>query len=293
MRRLFVILTALSLLLLPTGAHATTYAGNDPHTLDNVFGKSVYAMLGDMAQKVATPGEDPGDYHWATYVNLNCHAGVAGPDAGTGCVQYARMRYHGDFRHTAKTQHSYVIEAQGCNATRCGYRLDSGFMQLGPLFIDGVQQTFESNNGGREYETHGYGQSGSPTLSPNFCRWSAWYGNANIKIKVSSYDCVGPVDPANPTAITPACFTPNAVCNESTFRLEDIIFQGPGAFGVTPDADGNAFVWLNAVGLPTSGCTGVGPNCFVFMCSANPGYLSLNGPTQEFDPAGAWPIKTQ
>jgi hypothetical protein len=124
-----------------SGCHYDHTHGDNPHSVDDVFGTALFDMMGgEISYPWHTPGENEEikhrSYQWLVERDLPCVSQYT-----DGCITDYRAFVHNDLHNVFSTHHSALVEARVCresDPTDCGYFLVSGHQATGDLIIDGV-----------------------------------------------------------------------------------------------------------------------------------------------------------
>ncbi len=245
----------------PVSADVSHEHGENPHSMDGVFGIDYYAWAGgEISYPWQTPNENLNKhegYKWATGKNLSCDV------RGDGCITDFRTQFHAIMSYVgAPTRiHSFWVEARYCSPdnsdpANCGIVRTGGWQDFGILQVDGVyipvpsdpSPPFQNASGARRSHD-GPGGGGFvvwyTSLDPGKAQNNHWLAGVEIETR----DAFGPIDPADP--FNPLFFCPLFDCefNNSTHAIHSVIVFGPPHL----DTDGDGFLDFDGYSEETGG----------------------------------------
>jgi hypothetical protein len=121
------------------GCHYDHSHGDDPHSVDDIFGTEIYDWMdGEISYPWHTPAENEAikhkSYLWLVERDIPCYSRYS-----NGCITAFRAFVHNDLHNPGPSHHSGLLEAIVCDEndrSRCGYVFISGHQATGDLFID-------------------------------------------------------------------------------------------------------------------------------------------------------------
>lgn len=255
------------------GCHYDHHHGDDPHTVDDLFGTSLFTLMGGDISHPWQTFSDAGyendlkhaGYFWHVRRDLTC--------LERGCMTAFRVlvHQHPTGRDAAVRYHSGVLEANvlDLETGRPGFiQVPGMWVDFGDLLVDGVDVLDVAGNGNR-HKQHGSAAQG-------FGSQIIWYGASQVAleggqgfVRISTsihdpWDFTSPVDPSN---------TEDFVCwplrrcpsNATLLRPHLITVSIPGRWRhiVDPDHDGVAdwTGWTDRYGVITTGCGSPSLDC--------------------------------
>ncbi len=274
------------------GCHYDHFHGDDPHSVDDIFGTQFYQWAGGEIsypwQTVSPSGCLEDDckhtgYIWLVRRDLPCTSQYA-----DGCIVAFRALIHGMSSSNASSvrYHSAWLEAKVCridNPDICGIFRSGGWQDSGDLLVDGNTVIDVPNNFTR-FKLH-YANTGN-------IRFGTWYsGSPGGKeqrggmwgVVVGMGDLWGPVDPQDPTRLQFFCQDPNLNCdhNGSRYQPHVVSVQFPPRLLaiVDPDHTGvaNYEGYADRYGKPVQGCTSVSLDCVPLIIQGVPDDIQYQG----------------
>ena len=275
------------------GCHYDHHHGDDPHTVDDVFGEDYYDWAGGSISYPwqtfsAATGCTENDckhkgYVWVVRRDLTCFSAF-----GNGCVVAFRGLVHAmsTAHDTSVRYHSAWLEAKVCREdapTVCGIFRSGGWQDTGDLFIDRVPVLDYPNNFNR-FKLH--------YLNTGNAHFGTWYsgspGGEEARggmwgVTLELGDMWGPLDPADPPHVQYFCADPLAKCahNGSRYQPHVISVGFPPRFQriVDPDRDGTANYegFADRWGTPVTGCQAVSLNCVPLVIESVPTRYNYQG----------------
>jgi hypothetical protein len=259
------------------GCHYDHFHGDDPHSVDDIFGTAYYGWAGGSIsypwQTVnSTTGCLENDCKHTGYVWLVRRDQGCFSQFGTGCVTDFRAQLHAmsSAHDTSVRYHSAWVEMRVCplgQPDNCGIFRSGGWQDTGDLMIDEAPVIDVPNNYNR-FKLH-YATAGNPSFG-------TWYSGSPggqeqrgglWSVVVELGDMWGPLDPADPTRLQFFCPDPMTNCrnNGSRYQPHVIALGIPPRFVPIVDPDGDGFAdyegYANRYGEPVSGCTAPGLDC--------------------------------
>ncbi|HET7010990.1 MAG TPA: hypothetical protein VFI11_09465 [Anaerolineales bacterium] len=259
------------------GCHYDHHHGDDPHTVDDVFGTDYYDWAGgSISYPWQTVNPQTGclendckhtGYVWLVRRDQRCYSAFT-----NGCVVAFRALVHAmaSSHDTSVRYHSAWLEAKVCREDApqvCGIFRSGGWQDTGDLLIDRRRVIDYPNNFNR-FKLH-FLQAGN-------ARFGTWYsmspGGEEKRgglwgVTVELGDMWGPLDPADPHRMQFFCDDPDTNCswNGSRYQPHVIGVQFPPRFRSIVDPDRNNIAiydgFADRWGVPAAGCTTVSRDC--------------------------------
>lgn len=266
------------------GCHYDHIHGDNPHTVDDIFGTSYLTNAGgDISYPWQTPEENTlkhQTYKWIVRRDLPCPQ-----TQGGDCITAFRAQIHADMFNVVSAYHSFSLEAKVCLNTdpaNCGLIRWAGWQYMGDLKIDDLliydrldPPDLPTNQ--RIEQIH-QASLGDP-------RQVSWYGinpgPARVRVIHRTHDAWGfyPLPAMRPMTdtmtldsyqffcqvdITTGIAASDCYSNASKIS-PDQIFIEPGRIRSTIDADNNFVAdysgYVDRYGAIVSGCTVIGLDC--------------------------------
>jgi hypothetical protein len=259
------------------GCHYDHHHGDDPHSVDDIFGTAYYDWAGGSIsypwQTVnAQTGCLENDCKHTGYVWLVRRGQPCSSAYTDGCVTDFRALVHAmsSAHDTSVRYHSAWVEMRVCvedSPDVCGIFRSGGWQDSGDLIIDNVRVLDYPNNYNR-HKLH-YLETGNS-------HFGAWYASSPggeeqrggfWQVAVEIGDMWGPLDPADPSRLQFFCPDPHMNCgwNGSSYKPEIIGLVFPPRFLATIDPDGDGFAtydgYADRYGTPVTGCTSPSLDC--------------------------------
>lgn len=235
------------------GCHYNHLHGDDPHSVDDIFGVQVYEWAeGEIGYPWQTPKEGHHKhqtYKWVVRRDLPCIE-----DGKSDCVSALRAQLHSDLFNVTTVHHSYYVEALLCpksDPSDCGIVRFGGWQNTGPLLIDGKVVIPGDQTLG---EKRHFDQTDNRTRA-------VWYLNnpsrlARVNFMVADMWGYYPTPPSG----EPPVFVPfnDPALNGSRFKPYSAQFAVPYRHRSTLDPDGDGYAdyvgWVNRYGEFVSNC---------------------------------------
>ena len=275
------------------GCHYDHHHGDDPHSVDDIFGTEYYDWAGgSISYPWQTVNAQTGclendckhtGYIWLVRRDQKCSSAFT-----NGCVVAFRALVHAmSSAHDSVVRfHSAWLEAQVCREDRpdiCGIFRSGGWQDTGDLLIDRVRVIDYPDNINR-FKLH-YVQRGNS----HFGTWySASPGGESLRggmwsVTVELGDMWGPLDPKDPHRLQFYCDDPDDKCswNGSRYQPHVIGVAFPPRFRsiVDPDRDGMADYdgYADRWGMPVQGCGEISLDCVPLVIENVPVRYSYQG----------------
>lgn len=268
------------------GCHYDHHHGDDPHSVDDIFGTAYYGWAGGSIsypwQTVnSSTGCQENDCKHTGYVWLVRRGQECFSQFGDGCVTDFRALVHAmSSAHDSSVRyHSAWVEMRVCGEDApdvCGIFRSGGWQDTGDLMIDRAAAIDVPNNFNR-FKLH-YLQTGNSSFG-------TWYSgspggeeqNGGLwSVVVELGDMWGPLDPADPNRLQFFCADPMTDCaaNGSRYQPHVIGLGFPPRFVRIVDPDGDGIANFNGFadrwGTPVSGCSSPGLDCVPLVIEGVP-----------------------
>jgi len=259
------------------GCHYDHHHGDDPHSVDDIFGTAYYDWAGGSIsypwQTVnSTTGCLENDCKHTGYVWLVRRDQGCFSQFGTGCVTDFRALVHAmsSAHDTSVRYHSAWVEMRICGVDApdvCGIFRSGGWQDTGDLMIDAVPVIDYPDNNNR-FKLH-YAVTGNASFGTWYSGSPGGEGQRGgfWSVVVEIGDMWGPLDPADPHRMQFFCPDPTTNCasNGSRYQPHLIGLAFPPRFVQLVDPDGDRIAnyqgYADRYGQPVTGCTSPGLDC--------------------------------
>lgn len=261
------------------GCHYDHHHGDDPHELDDLFGTSLFSLMGGEISHPWQTFSDAGPenvlkhagYFWHVRRNLQPQPGQ---DAYVKAFRLL-VHQHPTGRDSDVRFHSGVFEAvvAGTDGAEGYIQIPGMWIDFGHLLVDGrkVLDVGMEAEPGRHRQ---HGSRGAPQI--------IWYGASRathapdprgriprgfVSISTSVHDVWDYTSPGNPSRVDDyACFgSPRCQANATLLRPHLIGVQVPRVLRPIVDPDRNGIAdwtgYTDRYGVPVDGCAGTGLDC--------------------------------
>lgn len=245
--------------------------GADPHVLDDVFGRQIYALMGGEGPghpwqtRNAETGELENDvkhpgYYWIILKGLECTA--------TNRITDVRMLVHQHTQLDFMTQrHSLVMEVRGCDPVHgIWYARLGGWHDRGDALVDGVPVV------GGDVPYDGNLEAQHSSTSPTQIWYTCLHGEAVLhqciaRASLSVHDAFDPTSFDNPMDVGDYACWPAPACRSNATQLRShlVAVEIVESLAAVVDADGDGLAnwagYATRYGVPVAGCSAPGLDC--------------------------------
>lgn len=259
------------------GCHYNHHHGDDPRVTDDLFGPSLFSLMGG---EISHPWQTFSD---AGYENDLKHAGYFWhvrrdlPCPSRGCITDFRVlvHQHPSGRDAAVRYHSAVFEANVLDRQtgRPGYiQVPGMWVDFGDLHIDGVPVLDVPGNGNRHKQHTSATRGATPQI--------IWYGASQqtlegrqgfVRVSTSIHDVWDFTSLADPSASDDFVCWPDPRCraNATVLRPHLLTVSIPFQVRAVVDPDGDGIAdwtgWTDRYGAIASGCGSPSLDCVPVM----------------------------
>jgi hypothetical protein len=255
------------------GCHHDHHHGDDPHATDDLFGTSLFSLMGGEISHPWQTFSDLGQENDLKHAGYFWHVRRDLPCVDRGCVTAFRVlvHQHPTGRDAAVRYHSGVIEANvlDVDTGRPGYiQVPGMWLDFGDLLVDGVPVIDVPGNGNR-HKQHGSVQPGTtPQIIWSGASQEALEGRQGfVRISTSIHDVWDFTNPLAPSATDDVACWPNPRCpaNGTLLRPHLITVSVPIPYRPVVDPDGDGIAdwtgWTDRYGVIRTDCGSPSMDC--------------------------------
>lgn len=260
------------------GCHYDHIHGDNPHSVDDIFGTGYYTIAGgEISYPWQTLSENAvkhTSYKWIVRRDLPCPQ-----TQGGDCITAFRAQVHADMFNVVSDYHSFSLEAKVClnlEPSNCGIIRWGGWQYMGDLKIDDLL-VYDRQDPPNLPTNQRIEQIHAASLSDP--RQVSWYGinpgPAHVRVIHRTHDAWGfyPLPATRPMTTTMTldsyqffCQADAPDCYSNASKISpDQVFIEPGWIRSTIDADKNFIAdytgYVDRYGAIVSGCTAISLDC--------------------------------